>query len=184
MKTIYLNLSGIAEEIRIRELSSKDLKNVKKSLNLLNSLIEEDALILLVEKSSFKKEKEWMKAQIKKIKEKSMVFIVAEDNNKFIGTAEIHLGIGRREHIGQLGINIRKGYREMGIGTCLMKEIIKLARRNLKPKPKFIRLNTLVINKLAIEVYKKCHFKAVAIIPKQMNFKGKPRDEVIMLRPL
>ena len=40
-----------------------------------------------------------------------------------------------------------------------MKEIIKLAKKELKPKPKIIRLGVYSINKPAISLYKKFGFK-------------------------
>jgi len=169
------------KKIEIRKLSKNDLRNVKKSLEFFNSLVKEDAQILFNNKNTLKKEKEWLSGQIKKVQENKLVFIIAEDDKNFIGTAEIYLGPGRREHIGHLGINIRKGYRGMGLGSYLMKKIITLAKKELKPKPQIIRLNTLVTNQPAIGLYKKCGFKKVAIIPKQFEYKGKLRDEILML---
>jgi len=66
-------------------------------------------------------------------------------------------------------------------GLDFGKEILKLAKKELKPKPKIIRLSVFSTNKPAISLYKKIGFKIVAKIPKQISYKGKFIDEVIML---
>lgn len=124
------------------------------------------------------------KWRIKGNKKQKRVFLVAEENNKIVGTASIHLSPGRQEHIGNFGITIQKGYRGMGLGSYLMGEIIKLAKKELKPKPKIIRLSVFQTNKRAIRFYQKFGFKRVAEIPKQIKFKGKLVDEIIMLLEL
>jgi len=65
-----------------------------------------------------------------------------------------------------------------------MKEILKLAKRKLKPKPKIILLSVFSTNNIAINLYKKFGFKKVAKIPKQFQYKGKLVDEIVMMRYL
>ncbi|PIV12707.1 MAG: GNAT family N-acetyltransferase, partial [Candidatus Nealsonbacteria bacterium CG03_land_8_20_14_0_80_36_12] len=48
-------------------------------------------------------------------------------------------------------------------------------------KPKIIRLSVFPTNKAAIGLYKKLGFKKVAKISKQIQYKGKLVDEIIML---
>lgn len=98
-----------------------------------------------------------------------------------IATVEIKSGILRQKHVSTLGIIIRKGYRRMGLGTYLIKEIIKLAKKELKTRPKIIKLSVYSGNKPAIQFYKKCGFKKVAKIPEQIYFKKKFVDEIIMV---
>jgi ribosomal protein S18 acetylase RimI-like enzyme len=62
-----------------------------------------------------------------------------------------------------------------------MEEIIKLAKKELRPGLKIIRLSVYSNNKIAIALYKKYGFKEVAKIPKQIQYKGKLIDEIIML---
>lgn len=169
------------KKIKIRKLSKGDLRNVKKFPDFINSLIEEEAQILFNKKFSLKEERKYIQEQLRSIKNHKTVFLVAEDDKKIIGTCGINLMVGRQEHIGNFGITIAKGYRGMGLGSYLMKEIIKLAKKEFKPKPKFIRLNVFPINKPAVSLYKKFGFKKVAVIPKQIEFQGKFLDEVIML---
>ena len=61
-----------------------------------------------------------------------------------------------------------------------MKEIIKMAKTQLKPKSKVIQLSVFASNTPAINLYKKIGFKKVAVIPKVLIYKNKFEDEIIM----
>lgn len=172
------------KKIKIRELSKKDLRNAKKFQDYTNSLIEEDAQILMNKKISLREEKKRLKEELIKIKECKKVKLVAEKDNLVVGIADIPIGSNRRSHVGDFGINIRKGYRGIGLGTYLISEIIKLAKKKLKPKPEIIRLSAFATNKPALGLYKKLGFKKVAKIPKQYKYKGKLIDEIIMIRDI
>ena len=107
---------------------------------------------------------------------------MAECNNKIIGATDIELDRWRRNHIGKFGITIIQGYRGIGLGKHLMSEVIKLAKKELKPSPKIIQLEVYTNNKPAIALYKKMGFKIVAKLPKQIQWKGKLIDELVMLK--
>jgi ribosomal protein S18 acetylase RimI-like enzyme len=172
------------KKIKIRKISRKDLKNVRKFQEYINSLVKESAQIQKNKKATLKEEKEWIKSRLKKAGNRQEVTLVAEYEGEIIGSASIKLDWGRQSHVGHFGISIRKGYRRMGLGTYLTKEIIKLAKKELKPSPKMIRLSVFSTNKPAIAFYKKLGFKKVAQIPKQIKFMDKLVDEIIMLLEL
>jgi len=168
------------KRITIRKLSKKDLGDVKKFQEFINSFVEEDAQILMNKKFTLKEEQKWLQGQIDKVKNRKMVFLFAEHNNRIVGTTEVGLHIGRQSHVAEFGITIRKGYREIGLGNFLTQKIIKLAKRELKPK--IVRLSIMSTNEPAFGLYKKLGFKKVARIPKQLQYKGKLIDEIIMLK--
>jgi len=170
------------KKVTIRTLEKKDLRNVKKFQDCINSLVEEDAQILVNKKFSLKEEKEWMKRQLANIKSKKTVSLFAEDNNIIIGSCSIDLMPWRQCHVGSFGIIIRKGYRGIGLGNYLMCEVIKIAKKELKPKPKILELCVFPTNIPALNLYKKHGFKEVARIPKDLNYKGKLIDSVVMIR--
>ena len=172
------------KKIIIREFSQKDLGNVKKFQTYINSVIEEKALINLNKKLSFGQEKKWLEEQFRKMKSHKSVYLIAEADKKIVGTTQIFLNEGRGEHVGNFGIIIKRGFRGIGLGTYLMGEVIELAKKKLKPRPKIMKLEVFPINKPALALYKKYKFKKVAVIPKQREYKGKLYDEIIMLRYL
>ncbi len=112
---------------------------------------------------------------------KKTVFLIAEYNNIIIGTVGIDLNIWRQNHVGDLGITIKKDYRRIGLGDYLMNEGIKLAKIKLEPKPKIIRLSVFSTNKPAISLYRKFGLEKIAKIPRQIQYNGKLVDEIIML---
>ena len=172
------------KKIKIRKLTRSDLGKAKEFQDFINSLIEEEPQITINKKFSLKEEKRWLKEELKKMKKKKAVCLVARDNKKVVGIANINLGVGRQNHIAIFGITIRKGYRGMGLGSYLMEKILKLAKEELKPRPKIIRVSDLHINKVAISLYKKFGFKKIARIPQQIQYNGRLLDEIIMIRYL
>ena|SRR3989344_5340780 len=170
------------KKIIIRKLSNSDFKKAKKFQDFINSLVEEDAQILANKKLTLKEEINFLKNVLEGIKKKNRVFLVAEYGGKIVGTVGIDLGAWRMNHIGHFGIAIRNGFRRIGLGRYLMQEIIKLAKKELKPKPKIILISLLVTNKPAFALYEKMGFKKVSQIPNAIQFKNKLVDEIIMYK--
>jgi len=168
--------------ITIRKLSLKDIQKAKKFKDFDDLLIEEDLKIRRDKKISLKEGVDRLKNNLKDIKKKNLVFLMAEHDNKIVGTISIKLEKGKQKHVGGLGITIAKDYRGIGLGNYLMTEIIKLAKKNLKPK--MIKLSVYVTNKPAVRLYEKQGFKKVAVIPKQFKHKGRFIDEVVMVLEL
>lgn len=176
---IIKNFAG--KKIIIRSLSKNDLKFPNKFQNFINSLVEEDVQINMNKKKSLKEESEWLKEQLKKVKKYKSVFLVAEHDNRIIGSTGIDLGRGRQEHLGIFGIGVKKEFRGLGLGAYLLNKIIGLAKKELRPKLKIIRLSVFSTNKIAIALYEKYGFKKAATIPKQIEYRGKLIDEIVML---
>lgn len=172
------------KKIMIRELSKNDLGNPKKFQDFINSFIEEDAKILANKKISLREETNWLKDSFKKIEGNKRVYLMAEYNGEIVGSTDVELSRGRRNHIGIFGITIKNGWRGIGLGTYLGEEIIKMAKIKLKPRLKIIQLGVFPNNKPAIKLYKSLGFKKVAVIPKQLQCKGKLISEIIMMKCL
>jgi len=170
------------KKIIVRKPVKSDERNLKKFQVFINSLVEEEAMILMNEKATLKEEKEYVDSMLKSVKNKSRVYLIAEHDNKIVGNASIELEKWRTNHIGKFAIAIADGYRGAGLGNYLMSEVIKLAKKELSPKPKIIQLRVYSNNTPAVGLYKKMGFKIVAKLPKQIQWKGKLVDEFIMLK--
>jgi len=166
------------QKIKIRELSQRDAKRAKEFLDYINSLIEEDAKILFNKKLTLKEEKAWLKNSLKLIRKKKKIICIAQDKGKIIGVSDVEMKKYRESHIGEFGISVRKEYRGMGIGKRLMKTTLELAKKKLRPK--IIKLSVFENNKIAQNLYKKFGFKKAAKIPKQIQYKGKLINRIIM----
>lgn len=172
------------KKITIRKATRHDLKNIKKFQDFINSLIEEDAKILMNNKLTLKEEREFLKMTTERMKNKTKIYLIAECEDKIVGATDIELERWRKNHIGGFGITISQGYRGMGLGKYLISEVIKLAEKELKPKPKIIQLEVFANNKPAIALYRKMGFKQVAKLPKQIHYKEKFIDALVMLKYL
>ena len=170
--------------ITIRKPNKADLNKAKDFLVFINSLIAEDAKILVNKKLSLKEEKEYLEGLLLNLKKKTKVCLVAECENKIIASVSINSERWRRNHIGNFAVAIANGYRGLGLGKYLVEEIINLAKKDLKAKPKYIRLEAYINNKPALGLYKKMGFKVVGKVANQIQYKNKLISEVIMIKTL
>ena len=170
------------KKLTISPLSKKDSKFAKEFLVFVNSLIEEEAMILMDKKMTIKEEREFLKKNIKAEKDKKKIFLIAKDGNKVVGNISIERGMYRRSHMGKFAIGIANGYRGIGLGKYLMSGIIKRAIKEFKPKLEIIQLEVHANNKVAISLYKRMGFKRFAKLPKQIQHKGRIDDELIMIK--
>ncbi len=172
------------KKIKIGTIEKRDLKNLKEFQVFINSLVEEDAKILMNEKATIKDEKEFIEGALKSIKNKSKVFVIARDGNKIVGNTSIERQRWKKNHMGHLAIAIAQGYRGIGLGKYLMSEVIKSAKKEFGDKVKVIQLEVYANNKPAIGLYQKMGFKIIAKLPKQVQDKGKLISEYIMIKYL
>ncbi len=113
------------------------------------------------------------------MKRKKRVSIVAEVNGKIVGNATIKKMNGRLNKVGNIGILIKKEYRNRGIGTNLMKLLLKEAK---KIGIEIATLEVVADNKPAIRVYEKMKFKEFGKLPKSIQFGKKMKDIIYMYR--
>jgi ribosomal-protein-alanine N-acetyltransferase len=86
-----------------------------------------------------------------------------------------------RETAGELHINnvaVRESYRRQGIGSALIKEVLKKARE-LSAKAAFLEVRSS--NYAAQEMYSRCGFKSIARRP---NYYSEPREDAIIMTML
>lgn len=171
------------KKISFCQMTLKETKFAKEYLDFINSLIEEDAKILMNKKQTLKDEKDFITKAIKATKSEKKVFIIAKDGKKVVANTSIELGPYKRSHIGKFGIAVRNGYRGIGLGKYIMAEILSLAKKQL-PGLKIFQLEVYENNKPAIALYKKMGFKVVGHIPKQVQHKGKIIGEYLMIKPV
>jgi ribosomal protein S18 acetylase RimI-like enzyme len=101
-----------------------------------------------------------------------------ESESNVIGQCTIHHDEWEAsEHVGLLGIIIRKDFRNLGLGRALMEFAMKEAYAKGKRK---IALGTLITNERAITLYEKLGFRRIGIRKKQFLMKKKYIDELLM----
>jgi RimJ/RimL family protein N-acetyltransferase len=147
-------------------------------LEMINSLVEEGADIIMDQKQTRDQELNWLARALSEQEKKEKTYVAAEVDGKLIANSQVNrIGAGRQSHVGILGIAIRDGYRNIGIGTQMMKTLIDEGK---KMGLKVLVLDMFATNTRAKHVYEKMGFKEVGRIPKGLFKDGKYIDEVRM----
>ncbi len=164
----------------IRSLQKSDLKSVKMYTDYVNALIDDKEPIILNEKITVKQEISYLKEQLKNIEKHKEIYLVAMDKKLLAGIIHISLKEGKQNHIGELGMSVKKEYRGKGLGNRLMQEAIEKTKE-LKPIPSILRLSVFSSNSAAIALYRKFEFYTAAILWRQIKTENGLEDEIIML---
>ena len=147
-------------------------------LEMINSLVAEGADIVRAEEVSRVEEIDWLARALSHLAKDEILYFAAEVDGKVVANSEISRNQGGYDsHVGGIGIAIREGYRDVGIGMEMMKTLIEQAR---KLGLKILTLCAFESNRRAIHVYKKVGFVQTGKIPRKFLREGKYIDEVIM----
>ncbi|MFX0139723.1 MAG: GNAT family N-acetyltransferase [Candidatus Hodarchaeota archaeon] len=148
-------------------------------VKFVNSLVEEGSEIGTTQKITRDFEVDWLARHIVDLEKDMKVAIVAEVNGMFAGQVEVRPLKGSSQHVGDLIIALFNSYRDIGIGTEMMKEAEIQARRiGLE----IITLKVYASNNRARHVYKKLGYQVVGCIPKGFLRNGSYTDKIIMMK--
>lgn len=161
-------------KIEIRPPKMSDLNSL---LTLINSLVEERAMITVQKKNTLEQEKEYLERIIKD-KESIHLFLIID--GEVMGNVRIARLRGAKSHIGELGISIKKEARGLGFGEKLMNEILTQAIKKFKLK--IILLEVHYRNKIAQGLYKKMGFKKIGVIKKGIQYYENYEDYIVMAK--
>jgi ribosomal protein S18 acetylase RimI-like enzyme len=148
----------------------------------LDDLIEISRSMVTGQIISKEQEADWLKKRLTLLEMEKALILVGEVEGKVIARAEIKKRSGFSRHVGYLTcIEIIKSYRDVGIGTEMMKVLIKQTKMM-----DLIILHLVVAssNKRAIHVYEKVGFKETGRIPKYYLKDGIYSDDVVMVREI
>ena len=150
-------------------------------MDLINSLVREDAFILREREVNRIEEAEWLAKKLVGREKGELIHFVAEVDGKVVASAEIIKRRGHQKHVGILGIAVKSGCRRLGIGTKLIEVLLEEAK---KQGLKVIILDVYEKNLPALNLYRKMGFKEVGRIPKAIFWKGRYVDDIKMARIL
>lgn len=178
MKTEKILKRFNAKDGRKVVLRTPRWRDLDDLLELINSLVDEKAEIYITQKFTREAEAEWLLKVLSRLKKDGQFFLVAEVDKKVVASSDFRVKGGDQEHrVGAIGVIVRKGYRNLGIGTEIMKTLLEQAAFfGLRT----VTVNAFATNKWAIHVYEKVGFVQSGIIPKKHLRQGRFIDEVIM----
>jgi len=169
--------SFTAKDGRFVILRQPQWEDLDGLLDYINSLVREEAPILLRSEVGRTEEVEWLARRLVSIEKGEVIHMVAEVHGKIVAGAEITKHRQRMEHVGTLGIGVKYGYRRIGIAIKLIETLINEAKRQ---GLKIILLDVHENNLPARNLYNKLGFKEVGKIPKGVFWKGQYIDMIRM----
>jgi RimJ/RimL family protein N-acetyltransferase len=164
------------EKIVIRSPKSSDVKSL---LAMINSLVDEKAMITAQTKITLKEEKEYLKGIIKNKNTVSLFLVI---DGKVMGSAGITKCENVKSHTGEIGIIIKKEARGLGLGEKLFKKIMEDSIKKFKLR--IITLDVFGNNKIAQNLYKKLGFKKIGTVKNGAKYYGGYEDRIIMAKYL
>lgn len=181
MKSGKIVRSFFAKDGRKVVLRMPRWEDLDDFLEIINSLVDEGADILRTERVSKEEEIDFLSKVLSRLEKDEMFYLVAEVDGKVVAVSEISKRGGYEKHVGVIGIAIRNGFRDLGIGTEIMKALVEQAQ---KMGLKVLTLSAFATNKSAIHVYEKVGFVQTGTIPKKYFKEGKYIDEIILTKVL
>jgi RimJ/RimL family protein N-acetyltransferase len=164
------------QEVILRTPKWEDLDDL---MGLINSLVDEKAEIALTLKVTRDEEADWLSKMLSSLEKDELFFLVAEVGRKVSASSDIHVLRDDEKHVGVLGIVIKSGFRDLGIGTEMMKTLVEQATAlGLK----VLMLHVFATNYRAIHVYERVGFVQTGRIPKKHFREGQYIDEVVMTK--
>ena len=148
-------------------------------LHYFNSLVREDLDVLPErEEMTRAEEADWLGGRLAEMAKDEVIDVIAEVEGKVVANSEVIRGKGNWSHVGMLEwISITSGYRNVGIGTEIVRTLIEEAGR---AGLKILVLRTFGNNRRAKHVYEKVGFRETGRIPKAFYRGSQYIDEVIM----
>lgn len=147
-----------------------------------NAIVDEDTFITHNTKESLRKERICVCEHVRDMRKKKQIHIVAVFGKRIVAYSDIRRKIGKQAHAGELGIMVAKDFRNEGMGTILLQEMIRLAKEALELK--VLSLTMFANNSQAQHVYEKLGFRVCGAIPKEILHRGKYVDGVLMVMEL
>jgi len=181
MKTGEIVKSFTAKDGRSVILRTPKWEDLDDLVEFINSLVEEEADIFTNQKATREEEADWLGRQLAEMEKGNRFILVAEVDGKVVANSSITKREEYSKHVGGLGIGIRKGYRDIGIGTEMLRTLFTQAERM---SLKMLTLTVFSTNKRAMHVYEKVGFKETGCIPNEIHKNGKFIDHVIVVKQL
>jgi len=150
-------------------------------LDFINSLVDEGVDILRDKRVTREEEANWLGRRLADIENNRIIGIVAEVDGNVVANSEVARKSGIMGHVGELGISVKTGFRDMGIGTEIMKTLIEKSQRM---GLKVLALDVFASNDRARHLYKKMGFEETGKIPRGICRKGEYIDLIRMTMTL
>jgi L-amino acid N-acyltransferase YncA len=172
----FVNLKN-GKRVMFRFLNEQDREGL---IHLFQEAPEEDTRFLKQDVKDLKMVNSW----IDSISYRKVLPLVAVDlaDNRLIADATLHRGKHAAKHIGEVRIFVSRPYRNLGLGSLMLEELLSLARQeNLH----LLKAEVLAEHKKVIKAFRAQGFEVKAHLDDYFLRKdGVTHDVVLMMRPI
>ncbi len=179
-KIILMGLTPKNRKFLIRYPLKSDVNAIWRYINALSA--EKTYIRFQGEDISLENEEKLLNLQLEKIEKNVAVQLLVFTDDELIGSADVEMLNRTDRHVGELGISIAKEFRGEGIGSILMRLIMKEAVKNL-PALEIMTLCVFSTNLIAISLYEKLGFMTYGILPHGVKLRDSYVDLVLMYKP-
>jgi tRNA (adenine37-N6)-methyltransferase len=152
------------------------------ALEFINALSAERTFVLYQgEQLTLEQEQRWLDSRLALVASGDGVSIFAMAGDRCIGTSAIEMGSLGNDHIGYFAISLANDWRDMGLGSKLMREVIDQAERHLTGM-RLIQLDLLGNNDRAIHLYRRMGFTQYGRLPLGARYRDEYVDLISMYR--
>lgn len=158
-------------KVTIRPARMEDAESLMRNANLVGA---EQVYIMLERVDDIEAERRWL-AGFDGVRS---VLFAADAAGEVVGSADCHGGkFPKTDHVGDIGIAIRDGWREVGLGRILMNRVLEWMRmRGLKKA----ELSVFASNSRACRLYESLGFHREGIRLRHVLIRGAYEDEILM----
>lgn len=158
-------------KVTIRPARIEDAESLIRNVNLVGS---EEVYIMLDRVEDLEAERRWLEA----FDGRRTVLFVADSAGEIVGSADCHGGTyPKTQHVGDVGIAIRDGWREVGLGRLLMGRVLEWMRARGFKKAE---LAVFATNARARRLYESLGFRDEGARRRHVLIRGTYEDELLM----
>jgi RimJ/RimL family protein N-acetyltransferase len=172
----FVTLSN-GKRVMFRFLSDQDREGL---IQLFQEAPDEDTRFLKQDVKDRKLVNSW----IDHLDYRKVLPLVAVDleSNRLIADATLHRGKHAAKHIGEVRIFVSRGFRNLGLGSVMLEELIDLAH---KENLQLLKAEVLADHKKVIKAFRAKGFEIKATLDDYFIRKDKvTHDVVLMMRPV
>lgn len=172
----FITLSN-GKRVMFRFLTDKDREGL---IQLFQEAPDEDTRFLKQDVKDLKLVNAW----VDHIDYRKILPLVAVDmaDNRLIADATLHRGKHAAKHIGEVRVFVSRLFRNLGLGSLMLEELISLA---LKDNLQWLKAEVLADHKKVIKAFRSKGFEIRATLDDYFIRKdGVTHDVVLMMRPV
>ena len=155
----------------VRPARVTDANSLLRNVNLVGA---EEVYILMDREVDLEAEHRWLEG----FDGQRNILIVAESNGEVVGSADCHGGtFAKTRHVGGIGIAIREGWREVGLGRIMMNRVLEWMRARGFQKGE---LSVFSTNLRARRLYESLGFREEGVLRRHVRIRDEYVDEIAM----